>query len=197
MIDPVVFLRAFLRAPGAVGAIAPSSAALARSLVGSAGIEAGHRVVELGAGTGPMTRELVKRHAGVPLLVLEPDEALAARCREAAPGAEVVSAYAQELPALLAERGWPAADRIVSSLPFASFAPALQDTVFDAIDAVLADDGRFVTFTYAHSPLLPAGRRARVLLEDRFAEVHTTPITWCNLPPAFVYVCGRSATSGR
>lgn len=193
MADPLLFLQAFLRDPSGIGAVAPSSRHLAAAMVQAAGISPGHTVVELGAGTGPMTEALVARHPGCALLVLEPDTALAARCRARVPQADVVEAYAQDLPSLIAARGWSAVDRIVSSLPFASFPEDLQQAVFEAIGAVLAPDGRFVTFTYAHSPWLPAGRRARRMLEDRFARVTTTPIVWRNLPPAFVYVCDVAA----
>jgi phospholipid N-methyltransferase len=53
----------------------------------------------------------------------------------------------------------------------------------------MASDGRLVTFTYAISPLVPAGRCFRRLLERSFARVTTSPTVWANLPPAFVYVC--------
>jgi len=189
VVDPWLFLKAFVRDPSGIGAVAPSSRFLAEAMVGAAGIEAGHTIVELGAGTGPMTEVLYEHHPDCAMLVLEPDPALAARCRARVPKADVVEALAQDLPSLTAARGWSAVDRVVSSLPFASFPEPLQQAVFSAIADVIAPDGRFVTFTYAHSPTLPAGRRARRMLEDRFARVRTTPIVWRNLPPAFVYVC--------
>ena len=108
-----------------------------------------------------------------------------------APGAEVVEAYAQDLPALLAARGHARCDRVVSSLPFAGWPAEVQDAVFEGILGALAPDGRMVTFTYVHSPWLPAGRRARARLEEAFREVTTSPVVWRNLPPAFVYRCER------
>ena len=191
MSDHRSFVGALLRDVKGVGAVAPSSPELAHALVKAADIGPDHVVVELGAGTGPMTRELVDRHPRVPLLVLEPDPGLAARCRANVPEAEVVEAYAQDLPSLLAARGHARADRIVSSLPFASWEPDLQEAVLDAILGALAPDGRFVTFTYVMSPALPAGRRVRALLRERFPRVRRTPTVWRNVPPAFVYVCDR------
>lgn len=185
------FLRAVARAPTAVGAVAPSSPALAAMMVRCADIRPGHVVVELGAGTGPMTRALRAAHPDVPLLSLEPDPGLAAAARASATGAEVVEAFAQDLPALLAERGWGPADRVVSSLPFAAWSEDLQEAVFRGILEAMAPRARFVTFTYAHSPWLAAGRRARQRLQASFARVEVSPIVWCNLPPAFVYVCDR------
>ncbi|MCB9682616.1 MAG: methyltransferase domain-containing protein [Alphaproteobacteria bacterium] len=189
MSDTTTFLRSMLATPGRVGAIAPSSPALATCMVDASAIRPGDVVVELGAGTGPVTAELAARLGDQnPLLVLEPDPALAARCRHNVPGVEVVEAYAQDLRALLEARGHDHADRIVSSLPFAGWSADLQDAVFDAILDVLAPGGRMVTFTYVHSPWLPAGRREKALLAKRFARVSRTPVVWANLPPAFVYV---------
>lgn len=189
MAERQAFLRAFLSAPQRIGSIAPSSSALAEMMVTHADLRPGQVVVELGAGTGPVTRALVAARPGEALLSLEPDAALAAHCREVAPGAEVVEAYAQDLPSLLAARGHARCDRIVSSLPFAGWPAQVQDAVFQGILGALAPDGRMVTFTYLHSPWLPAGRRARARLEEAFAEVRTSPVVWRNLPPAFVYVC--------
>ncbi|MCA9568853.1 MAG: methyltransferase domain-containing protein [Myxococcales bacterium] len=191
MSELLTFLGAVLRSPGGVGAVAPSSRALGRCMVEAAAPAAGHTVVELGAGTGPVTEVLADVVDPARLLVLEPDAELAARCRARVPGVDVQERFAQELPALVAERGWSGVDRVVSSLPFAAWSPSLQTEVFDAIEAVLAPDGRLVTFTYAHSPWLAAGRRARATLEARFAQVRTTPVVWGNVPPAFVYVCDR------
>jgi phospholipid N-methyltransferase len=187
------FLRAVARQPFGVGAVVPSSPALAAMMVGCAEIGAGDVLVEVGAGTGPMTRALVDARPDNPLLVLEPDPAMAAMCRSRVPQAEVIEAYAQELPRLLSERGHARADRVISSLPFAGWPPSLQAEVLDVLRDVLAPDGRMVTFTYVHSPHLPAGRRARRQLESRFARVEVSPWVWRNMPPAFVYTCLCSA----
>lgn len=189
----LTFLRAMARDPHAVGSIWPSSPALARALVGAAGLRPGGHVVELGAGIGPMTRLLVG-HDG-PVLSLEPDPILAARARQAAPGVEVVEALAQDLPALVAERGWPGVDHVVSGLPFAIWGDSEQAAVLDALDAVARPGARFATFTYAHSPKLPAGRRFRHTLERRYGAVSVSPIVWACVPPSLVYrVTLRSRT---
>ncbi len=189
------FFRAFLRDPKQVGSVWPSSPALGRAMVQASEIGPDDVVVELGAGTGPVTRELVAAHGELPLLVLEPDEALAARCRELVPGAEVLAAYAQELPQLLQERGLGQVTRIVSSLPWTVWPAELQDEIFDALFSVCSPDARMVTFSYWHMKSLPGGRRIRSLLESRFPSVRTTPVVWNNLPPAFVYVCDRGGLS--
>jgi len=189
------FLRAFLQHPADIGSVWPSSPALARQMLASAHLSAGEHVVELGAGTGPVTR-LLAEHAG-PVLALEPVPELAERARQAAPGVQVVEALADRLPELLAERGWDHAHAIISGLPFAAWSAQRQDAVLDAIEQVLAPGGRFVTFTYVHSRSLPAARRLAQTLEARFGPITVSPVVWACVPPAVVYrLTLRSRTPG-
>lgn len=187
------FLGEFVRDPVGLGAIAPSGPQLARIEVDAADIQPHHVVVELGAGTGPMTAEIVKRpHRG--FVSLEPNPALAATLRSRFPDVQVDERYAQELPTILAELGFDKADRVVSSLPWAIWPQELQEEIFAAILQVLAPDGRFVTFSYLHAKPLPAARRFRATLEAHFREVHTSQVAWLNVPPAFVFVCEGART---
>ena len=182
------FMGQFIRDPVGLGAIAPSGPELARLEVDAADIQPHHVVVELGAGDGPMTAEIVKRPHG-PFVSLEPNAVLAEALRQRFPEVKVEERYAQDLPAILADMGVDAADRVVSSLPWAIWSEELQGRVFDAILQVLRPDGRLVTFSYVHAKPLPAARRFRAALESRFASVTTTGVAWRNLPPAFVFVC--------
>lgn len=183
------FLSAALRHPAVVGAIGPSSRHLAADIVGRLDARPGQLVVELGSGTGPMTRALAAVDRAFPRFAVEALPEMAAATRRAVPGVEVVEGNAAELPRFLAERGLGRIDRIVSGLPFAAWPEGLQREVLDGILAALAPDGRMVTFTYTTSPCTPAGRRFRRRLERSFARVTRGATVWANLPPAFVYVC--------
>ncbi len=188
---PVTFLREFVKDPVQLGAVAPSGPALARLMVEAADLRPEHVVVELGAGTGPMTAEILRARPEGPFVSLEPNPALAEGLRAAFPGVRVEQRYAQELRAILDEMGQARADRVVSSLPWAIWSEELQAEVFAAILSVLAEDGRMVTFAYVHALWLPAAKRLRAALEARFESVSTTRVAWLNLPPALVYVCDR------
>jgi phosphatidylethanolamine/phosphatidyl-N-methylethanolamine N-methyltransferase len=187
----VTFLREFVRDPVQLGAVAPSGADLARLMVEAAELRAGDVVVELGAGTGPMTAEILRVRPDGPFVALEPSPPLAEGLRVRFPGARIEQRYAQELRAILTEMGQDHADRVVSSLPWAIWSEELQAAVFSAILDVLTDEGRMVTFAYVHALMLPAARRLRRALESRFHEVRTTRVAWLNVPPALVYVCDR------
>ena len=181
----IAFLRAALTRPTDIGSFWPSTPALARRMLADAALSPDDRVVELGAGTGPFTR-LLEAHPG-PVLALEPDPDLAPLARAAAPSVEVVQQGAEALPALLAERDWPHADAILSGLPFAIWPAERQDAVLDAVARVLRPGSRFVTFTYAHSRVLPAARRLVRRLEERLGPIEVSPVVWACPPPAVTY----------
>lgn len=185
-----LFLKEFARAPKRVGSVTPSGTQLARRMVESAEIGPGHVVVELGAGTGPVTQVLCEAHPDAPLLVLEPSAQMAAVLREQWPDITVIERFAQDLPELMADWGHPKADRVVSSLPWTMWSDEVIAAGLDAVIEVLAPGGRMVTFSYVHSQtLMPGAKRFRAALDARFSRVSRTEVQWRNVPPALVFVC--------
>ena len=101
----LVFIREWARSPRAMGQVCPSGTPLARSMaacvplpapVGPDGLS--ELVVELGAGTGTVTQELLRR--GVHphrLLVLERSEGMVELLRQRFPGLRVVHGDAAEV----------------------------------------------------------------------------------------------------
>ena len=76
--DRFRFLRAFLANPRQVGAILPTSRWAVRAMLDLADVRRAELVVELGAGTGVQTGEILNRLApGARLVSLEIDPALA------------------------------------------------------------------------------------------------------------------------
>lgn len=68
----VNFLKQYLRNPRSIGAIAPSSPALARAMVDAANLAAARVIVEFGPGTGVFTEELVaRRRPGTRIIAIE------------------------------------------------------------------------------------------------------------------------------
>lgn len=186
-----VFLKQFLSDPVTIGAVAPSGAQLARLMVEESAIEPGHVVAEVGAGTGPMTAELLSRHPDNPLVVLEPVAELAASLRARFPSAYVVERYAQDLPEITREWGHTPVDRVVSSLPWAIWPVEMQTTILEGILDAMAPDGRMVTFTYWHAQPLKAAKRFKAFLREHFRTVEKSKVAWANVPPAFVFRCDR------
>jgi phosphatidylethanolamine/phosphatidyl-N-methylethanolamine N-methyltransferase len=190
--DHAAFLAGFLRAPWRVGAIAPSSKALAALMTEDMGLEESRTVVELGPGTGVFTRAICNHvTADALVMAVEIDPRMVALLTPRFPRVRIVNGSAEHLEQFLADAGRREADAILSGLPWASFPADLQSRLLAAVVGALRPGGRFATFAYSHASWLPPGRRFRALLTKSFGAVETTRVVWPNLPPAFVYRCTR------
>jgi phosphatidylethanolamine/phosphatidyl-N-methylethanolamine N-methyltransferase len=179
--DLALFLSRWIRAPLQIGALAPSSLYLGREMARAIDPRRAEMVVELGGGTGRITRALLD--AGVPpdrLVVIENDEKLAALLRVRFPQLRIVKGDARELRGLLKPLGIEQASAVVSGLPILSMPPDLQQRIIDEAFGLMGENGTFVQFTYG--PVSPVMGRAR---HGLIAEV--TGRVWRNFPPASVW----------
>ena len=188
-LDQVRFLQGWLRAPLRVGAIAPSGRALARRMAAEASSTAGV-VVELGGGTGSITRGLIA--GGIDparLIVLERDRDLHATLRHHFPDVDVVLGDAADLESLLAQRGIGQVGAVISGLPLLSFPSELQRAILQASFKMLAPGGRFIQFTYGPaSPVKPSLLASLTLSARRLGHW-----VWLNVPPARIWCFERTA----
>ncbi len=175
-----LFLKEAVSNPRAIGAILPSSSALAHRMAESASAERGAFVVELGAGTGAVTEALLER--GIPprrLLAVECSEPLAELLRARFPSVNIACGDAADLRQwvrCMAPRGKVV--HIVSSLPLRSLPASKVRAILGAISAVLRRGGTWTQYTYALASLeVPPG----------FVRVRST-VVWPNIPPARVDV---------
>ncbi|MFB6263456.1 MAG: class I SAM-dependent methyltransferase [Bradymonadaceae bacterium] len=197
--DHADFLREVLRSPSRIGAVAPSSERLAEVITDDIGLESASMVLELGAGTGVFTSEIERRSPqAADLLAVEANPRMAQRLRRRLDRVEILQIDVARLREVLSRRDIAerSADCIVSGLPWASFDGATQSELLAALITELHPDGTFATFTYVHSPWLPAGREFADRLREEFDRVETSPVVWRNLPPAFVYRCSNPTASG-
>jgi phospholipid N-methyltransferase len=188
--DALHFLRRWWADPRHVGAIAPSGRALAglitRGIHGRSG-----RIAEFGAGTGAFTQALLGRGVREGHLVLvERDEAFAARLRERYPRAHVLAMDAARFGEWArAERF--AAGAIVSGLPLRNFTPDSRRHILAGAFASLCGDGALYQFTYGFAcPVPPA------LLDGLRLEAIRVGRVLFNLPPATVYRIQRRHAIG-
>jgi phosphatidylethanolamine/phosphatidyl-N-methylethanolamine N-methyltransferase len=186
--DARVFLWSWLRAPGKTGAVLPSSRFLATAM---ADVLADHHapvVAELGPGTGALTAGIQQRLAGSGRhIAVELNPEFAARLTKRFPDVEVVNDSAADLVRLLKERKINQVDAEVSGLPFAAFPVGLQRDVLNAVAAAVSPTtGVFTTFNYVGAYSMPAARRFRMLLRERFSEITISRPVLRNIPPAYV-----------
>lgn len=194
--DTTLFLGQWLRSPGTIGAVAPSSQRLAETVTTPVPHRGDPVVVELGPGTGAFTGEIQRRLAGRGHhLAVEINPRLAAFLTARHPGVDVVVGDAARLPQLLRERGLDRADAIVSGLPWAAFSEETQAGLLNAVTAIMGPNAAFTTFAYSFAKRMRPARRFRRRLHDTFEEVVAGRTVWGNLPPAFVYHARRPRVS--
>ena len=190
--DLGIFLGQVLRAPFSIGAICPSSPRLARLMVKESGVEQARQIVELGAGMGVITKEILKQKAAsAVVLSLEINPHFSRLLQKRFPEVRVISACASKLISIARSYEVYQAQSIVSALPWTLFDRSKQKTLLKMVHNLLADDGKFVTIACVGMQLLPSGRDFHYLLKEAFQSVETTSIVWKNLPPAFIYACAK------
>ena len=148
MKESLLFLGKFLRHGTAIASLAPSSPWLSRATVRNIDWEHANVLIELGAGTGPITHELVQRvRPECRLLVLErdPDFVQVLRRRfEPRPNLEIIEGDVRDLPGMLRDRGIERADSIISGLPVPSFPKPLQLDLFRMVARYSTLRGRII-----------------------------------------------------
>lgn len=181
------FLKAWLRSPLKVGALLPSSRALAKAMAAPVNVDHPGMIVELGAGTGMMTHALLE-HGIKPsrLLVVEREENLHAVLCLQFPELNVLRADAARLDEVLAGQKVQHINAIVSSLPLLAMPQKIRSVIEQQMLSCLGDDSVLVQFTYgARSPIPKAALRKHHLFGRRVKTVLT------NIPPAHVWVYRR------
>jgi phospholipid N-methyltransferase len=188
--DAVHFFGRFLRSPGQVGAVLPSSRHLARELVGDlSALRRGELVVEYGPGTGAITRRIAEvLPAGVRYLGIELEQTFVRKLEQHFPTLDFHHGSVADVTRILGEAGLGRPVRIVSGLPFASLPRAVQDAVVGGTAAVLREDGEFRTFQYVHAYRMQTARRFRDAMGKHFASYERSRPVVRNVPPAYVLV---------
>jgi phospholipid N-methyltransferase len=185
MSDFTLFLGKFVRQGTAIASLAPSSRWLSQATVRNIDWSRAGVIVELGAGTGPITRVIAARarpECRVIVLERDPDFCRLLRARfQQLQNFDIIEGDVRDLAAILSERGIGLADHIVSGLPVPSFPKDLRDSLFEAVGQVLRPEGTYNQITELPWVYWRFYRRyfqdVQFLFEPR------------NLPPAGAYVC--------
>ena len=185
MSDFSLFLGKFLTQGTAIASLAPSSPWLARATVRNVDWERARVVVELGAGTGPITRVIAdKARLDCRVIVLERDPDFARLLRErfqCLPHFDVIEGDVRDLAGMLADRGIATVDHVISGLPVPSFPKGLQRDLFRMLRPVLAAGGTYHQIT--EMPWVYWRFYRRYFDEVRFTFEPR------NFPPAGAYFC--------
>ncbi len=185
MSDAALFLGKFLRHGTKIASLAPSSRWLADATIRGIDWEKTGAIVELGAGTGPITRAISARmRPGSRLIAMERDADFARLLRErfaANDQVEIVEGDCCDLTSILGDRGIARVDHVVSGLPIPSFPEPSRQQFFQQVGQVLAPEGSFRQIT--ELAWVYRGLYRRFFEEVRFVF---EPL---NFPPAGAYHC--------
>ncbi|MBD8878643.1 class I SAM-dependent methyltransferase [Roseibium polysiphoniae] len=188
-LDEVRFLRTWVESPLKTGAVSPSGPLLAEKMASFITPEPGAHFVELGPGTGVVTKAILDR--GVPpqnLVSIEYSDDFYRLLRKRFPDLNVIQGDAYALGTIFSEGDGSdfakdGLDGIVSSLPlFSRSEEARECFVLDALK-LLKPGAPLVQFSYALVP--PVKPRAGMFSLTKSEWI------WKNLPPARVWVYRR------
>ena len=175
-----LFVRRWLANPRAMGAVAPSARRLAQAMARQTVVVPGEAVVELGPGTGSVTRALID--SGVPedrLILIERDPAFHAYLAEMFPRATVILGDATRMDRLIPKEWRGKVSSVVSSLPLVALPARQRYRTLVAAFRILSPFGRLVQYTYGPFSPVPA---AALGLDSRRVD-----FIRLNLPPASVW----------
>lgn len=177
------FLMNFLRNPRTVGAIAPSSKTLGKTMARQIDAQRQGYVVELGGGTGAITRELLNSGIDVNrLVIVERDETFFRMLCKQFPQVKVLKGDACHLKKLLNDHGVNDVSYVVSGLPLTNMPRAIRCAIMEQAFKVLASGGEFIQFTYSLISPVPKNEMQELKIEGKAMKR-----VWRNLPPARIW----------
>jgi phosphatidylethanolamine/phosphatidyl-N-methylethanolamine N-methyltransferase len=185
--NPAMFFRRWIANPLQMGSVVPSSGALCRRIVAQTRRTGDEAVLELGAGTGVISRALLD--AGLSperLFVVEIVPDMAGHLRRRLPGVNVIHGDARALPTLLPTSLHGAFGTVICGIPLVLLPLAQQRQFLDAIEAVAPGRG-FLHYSYCVTSPLPAEKHGLAARREAW-----TPL---NFPPASVWRYTRLATA--
>ena len=186
MNENIEFLQAFLKNPTKVGSIAPSSPELARVMLEGVNPGADNVVIELGVGTGAITKflqELVPDERSY--LGIELDDGLVRLLGKSFPNLNIVCGNASEMSEIHESAGLGKVSYIISCLPFVSLPGEVRDGVLNEVDKFMQKGCLFRTLQYAHGYYLPSAVKFRKLMQDRYGKAKRSPLVKKNIPPGY------------
>lgn len=179
--DDARFLRSWMENPLLTGAVTPSGRALARTMASYINPLLSGPIIELGPGTGPVTKALLERgvaHERLVLVEFNPD--FCSLLRQRFPAVKVVQGDAYNLGETLRGIVDEPSAGIVSSLPLFTKPLNWRMSLLEDAFSLMHSDAPFVQFTYAVVPPIPK--------ESSDYTAQASGRVWLNLPPARVWV---------
>lgn len=174
-----LFFRRWLKEPKQLGTLAPISRSLAYRAASQLSDPHRKKVVEIGAGTGRLSRALLG--FGLPaqnFITVELDQEFYKFLTETLPGIHHIHGDAEHLPQILPESWMGNVDVIYSVIPFMYLTKPHRRKILLACQKVLKPGGIIYHVTYSH--VSPFADEVNLKAERIVTK-------WLNLPPGFVW----------
>ena len=178
------FVLAAIKDPRSVSTPFPTLKFLAQSLIKHSTLSQEHKVLELGCGSGAITKHILESGPHASYLGVEISSDLISYLQKAYPDNTFIKASADNLEGYVEDES---IDVIISSLPWTMFSEAVQEAIIKEITRVLKPGGSFVTFLCLHALPLPSASRAQKLFKKHFSSFEYCESISRNIPPANVY----------
>lgn len=187
------FIQAALKNPRQVSTVFKSSKYLAQALVDAVDLKEQSRILEIGCGTGAITKvieqnvqEIKKQHPEkeYDYLGVEISQSLVVFLKEAFPNLNFYCGSAGELKSQLADNS---IDCVISSLPWTMFSKEERAKILNEVLRVLKPGGVFTTFICTNTFLTPNPYVLKKFFNNKLEHFQKTEMVFQNIPPSVVY----------
>lgn len=183
--DSARFIKQWVENPRLIGAVSPSGPALARTMASYVDLSREGPIVELGPGTGPVTKALLARGIAPERLVLvEYEGRFCKMLGERYPGVRIVQGDAYGLKKTLDGKIGGRVATVISSLPLLVRPERDRVALLHQAFELMGDDGLFIQFTYGLTKS-PMPLHAHDL-SGAYVGKGSAPVLM-NIPPARVW----------
>ena len=183
--ERLVFLKTFLKNPREIGSITPSSRFLKESMLKHVNFKKARYIVEYGAGTGILTKEIL-RHArpDATILCFETNRKLYRYLKKQFKDIRlvIINDSAENIEYYLKKYNLSSIDYVLSSLPFGMLNEIEKTKILEATRTALSHSGSFILYRYTVN--------FKQYLNYYFRRISRIFVP-LNLPPTFVYVCQK------
>ncbi|SCW73160.1 Phospholipid N-methyltransferase [Sphingobium faniae] len=172
-----MFFRQFVKHPGMIGSVIPSSQALVDAMLDEVDWDRTRLFVEYGPGVGTFTQGILDRmHPDAQLIAIDLNLDFVAylEAEISDPRLRVVHGSAADVRRFVSEAGFRQADYILSGIPFSTLPDGVGEAICAETLTALRPGGAFLVYQYS--------AYVRRLLTPLFAQVVEKTI-WLNIPP--------------
>lgn len=178
--DEILFIKGMINSPDTVGSIVPTSRRMARIMAKQIDLSSQLPVLELGPGTGVITREILI-HGVRPknLYAVEYSKTFSDRLAETFPNVNLINGDAFDLDHVLGDQKSILFDTIITSMPLLNFPMSMRTKLISDLVKRMPKGRPVILFSYGMSAPVPSDGQS----------FDVEPVDWVlrNVPPARIW----------